>query len=95
MIERIRSSRPDYDISRVIKGGWQLSAGHSERVSTDPAADMQAFVDAGIDTFDCADIYTGVEELIGRFIALSAARAAGAGPACIQSACPTTTTCAR
>jgi aryl-alcohol dehydrogenase-like predicted oxidoreductase len=30
-------------------------------------ADMVAFADAGITTFDCADIYTGVEELIGRF----------------------------
>ena len=28
---------------------------------------MAAFVDAGITTFDCADIYTGVEELIGSF----------------------------
>ena len=28
---------------------------------------MAAFVDAGITTFDCADIYSGVEELIGRF----------------------------
>ncbi len=30
-------------------------------------ADMVAFADAGITTFDCADIYTGVEEIIGRF----------------------------
>jgi aryl-alcohol dehydrogenase-like predicted oxidoreductase len=29
---------------------------------------MAAFVDAGITTFDCADIYTGVEELIGSFV---------------------------
>ncbi len=29
--------------------------------------DMIAFADAGITTFDCADIYTGVEELIGAF----------------------------
>lgn len=28
---------------------------------------MAAFVDKGITTFDCADIYTGVEELIGSF----------------------------
>jgi len=56
-----------YSISRVIKGGWQLSDGHSTRVSSDPVEDMFAFVERGIDTFDCADIYTGVEELIGRF----------------------------
>ena len=29
---------------------------------------MFAFADAGITAFDCADIYTGVEELIGRFL---------------------------
>jgi aryl-alcohol dehydrogenase-like predicted oxidoreductase len=29
---------------------------------------MRKFVEAGITTFDCADIYTGVEELIGDFI---------------------------
>jgi aryl-alcohol dehydrogenase-like predicted oxidoreductase len=58
---------PGYDISRVIRGGWQLSGSHSPSVSDDPAGDMIAFADAGITTFDCADIYTGVEELIGEF----------------------------
>jgi len=58
---------PGYEISRVIRGGWQLSASHSQSVSDDPVADMIAFADAGITTFDCADIYTGVEEMIGRF----------------------------
>ena len=58
---------PGYDISRLIKGGWQLAGGHGA-VDVDAAlADMPAFVDAGITTFDCADIYTGVEALIGRF----------------------------
>lgn len=58
---------PGYDISRVIRGGWQLSASHSQSVGDDPVADMVAFADAGITTFDCADIYTGVEDLIGHF----------------------------
>jgi aryl-alcohol dehydrogenase-like predicted oxidoreductase len=30
--------------------------------------DMRAYVQAGITTFDCADIYTGVEALIGEFL---------------------------
>jgi aryl-alcohol dehydrogenase-like predicted oxidoreductase len=30
-------------------------------------ADMMAYAEAGILTFDCADIYTGVEDLIGTF----------------------------
>ena len=58
---------PDYEISRVIRGGWQMASGHGAVKSDDPVADMVAFADAGITTFDCADIYTGVEELIGRF----------------------------
>jgi aryl-alcohol dehydrogenase-like predicted oxidoreductase len=58
---------PGYEISRVIRGGWQLSSGHGESRSDDPVGDMVAFADAGITTFDCADIYTGVEDLIGRF----------------------------
>jgi aryl-alcohol dehydrogenase-like predicted oxidoreductase len=58
---------PDYAISRLIKGGWHLAGGHG---AVDPATarrDMARFVEAGVTTFDCADIYTGVEELIGRF----------------------------
>src|SRR5262249_51871539 len=66
MMQRLRLA-PDYDISRVIRGGWQMASGHGTLGSNDPVADMVAFADAGITTFDCADIYTGVEELIGRF----------------------------
>lgn len=65
-MQRISLS-PGYEISRVIRGGWQLSASHSQAVSADPISDMIAFGDAGITTFDCADIYTGVEEAIGAF----------------------------
>lgn len=59
---------PGYSISRVIKGGWQLAGGHGPIDEGAALADMARFVDAGITTFDCADIYTGVEELIGRFL---------------------------
>jgi len=57
----------NYEISRVIRGGWQLAGGHGAISADEAVADMVAFADAGITTFDCADIYTGVEELIGRF----------------------------
>ena len=57
-----------YSISRVIKGGWHLAGGHGPVDERQAIADMRAFVEAGITTFDCADIYTGVEELIGRFL---------------------------
>ncbi len=65
-----------YGISRIIKGGWHLAGGHG---SVDPdraIADMAEFVEAGITTFDCADIYTGVEALIGEFRARHPALAA-------------------
>ncbi|QFS83559.1 General stress protein 69 [Roseivivax sp. THAF40] len=61
--------RPDHRISRVIRGGWQLAGDHGAVDRSAAIADMEAFVDAGITTFDCADIYTGVEEMIGAFIA--------------------------
>lgn len=60
---------PGFSISRIIKGGWQLSQGHRQHTDADPAAHMHRFAEAGITTFDCADIYTGVEALIGRFLA--------------------------
>jgi aryl-alcohol dehydrogenase-like predicted oxidoreductase len=58
---------PGYEISRLIRGGWQLAGGHGEVDRARAIADMRAFLDAGVTTFDCADIYTGVEALIGDF----------------------------
>jgi aryl-alcohol dehydrogenase-like predicted oxidoreductase len=54
--------------SRLIKGGWQLAGGHGSVDEAAAIADMIAFAEAGITTFDCADIYTGVEAMIGRFL---------------------------
>ena len=58
----------DHGISRVLKGGWQLAGGHGSIAASSALADMDRFVEAGITTFDCADIYTGVEELIGQWL---------------------------
>lgn len=66
MIDRTTVA-PGYDISRIIKGGWHLAGGHGPVDPDRAVADMATFVEAGITTFDCADIYTGVEALIGRF----------------------------
>ena len=59
--------KPGYVISRVIRGGWQLAGGHGEVERSRVTQDLAAFYDAGVTTFDCADIYTGVEEMIGDF----------------------------
>lgn len=48
----------------IIRGCWQLASGHSQR-----NADIEPILDAikcGFTTFDCADIYLGVEELLGK-----------------------------
>lgn len=58
---------PGYSISRLIKGGWHLAGGHGAVDAAAACRDMAEFVDAGVTAFDCADIYTGVEEMIGRF----------------------------
>jgi aryl-alcohol dehydrogenase-like predicted oxidoreductase len=58
---------PGYSISRVIRGGWQLAGDHGDVARHSVSDDLLAFHDAGITTFDCADIYTGVEEMIGAF----------------------------
>lgn len=60
---------PGYSIARVINGCWQLSTDHGGGPKS--ARDtLRIFADLfghGFTTFDCADIYTGVEETLGRF----------------------------
>ncbi len=59
----------DYLVPRVILGGWQLAAGHSAG-PTDQTSIFEFWdrcLDRGLNTFDCADIYTGVEALIGAY----------------------------
>jgi aryl-alcohol dehydrogenase-like predicted oxidoreductase len=58
---------PEYEISRVIRGGWQMAGGHGAIRAETAVLDMTAYAEAGITVFDCADIYTGVEDLIGAF----------------------------
>ncbi|MDT0681614.1 aldo/keto reductase [Roseicyclus sp. F158] len=56
-----------YEISRILKGGWHLAGGHGQIDQDRAVQEMRDYMEAGITTFDCADIYTGVEELIGTF----------------------------
>jgi len=58
----------DYSISRILKGSWQLAGGHGQIDKDTAIQDMFTFVEHGITTFDCADIYTGTEEMIGAFL---------------------------
>jgi aryl-alcohol dehydrogenase-like predicted oxidoreductase len=58
---------PGYRIPRIVRGGWQLAGGHGEVDRARALADIGAFVEAGLDTVDGADIYSGVEALYGEF----------------------------
>lgn len=67
IVDRVMLS-DSYSISCIIKGGWQLAGGHGLVDRDLSIEDMFKFVESGITTFDCADIYTGVEEMIGEFL---------------------------
>jgi aryl-alcohol dehydrogenase-like predicted oxidoreductase len=62
-----------YRSPRIVRGGWQLAGDHGEVDRARALADMGAFVDAGLNTVDGADIYTGVEAMYGEFNARRAA----------------------
>lgn len=66
MIESIELA-PGYRIPRIVRGGWQLAGGHGEVDRERAVREIAAFVDAGLDTVDGADIYTGVEAIYGEF----------------------------
>jgi len=58
-----------YTVPRIITGTWQLSKGHQAPRSR--AEIFESFfraIDSGITVFDCADIYTGIEEMLGDFL---------------------------
>jgi aryl-alcohol dehydrogenase-like predicted oxidoreductase len=63
-------------IPRIIVGGWQLSAGHRRSSPSRDAVidELVQVVADGLTTFDCADIYTGVESVFGELRRVCAAR---------------------
>lgn len=53
----------DTNPAKIIRGCWQLATGHAKQiVGTQPILHA---LDSGFNTFDCADIYLGVEALLG------------------------------
>jgi aryl-alcohol dehydrogenase-like predicted oxidoreductase len=67
---------PGYEISCLLKGGWQLAGGHGPVDTAAARADMERFAETGVTSFDCADIYAGVETLIGGWLKQRRARRA-------------------
>ena len=69
-MEQKNQFKNGYTFNRIINGCWQLSSEHCLQGHLDVRDALRAFhmlVDQGFTTFDCADIYTGVEEIIGEF----------------------------
>jgi aryl-alcohol dehydrogenase-like predicted oxidoreductase len=61
---------PGYEIPKIVVGAWQFSEGHHVEAfqQEDALATLAILADAGLTVFDCADIYTGVELLLGEFL---------------------------
>jgi aryl-alcohol dehydrogenase-like predicted oxidoreductase len=57
------------NVSQIIKGNWQLAGGHGDIDRTKAIQDLFTYVSHGVNTFDVGDIYTGVEEIVGDFLA--------------------------
>ncbi|CAK6976361.1 uncharacterized oxidoreductase YccK-like [Scomber scombrus] len=55
------------EICRVLTGMWQVSGAHGPVDKAGAVEAMQTYVDAGLTTFDMADIYGPAEEIFGRF----------------------------
>ncbi|KAI4322396.1 hypothetical protein L6164_022098 [Bauhinia variegata] len=64
----VMNGKDSLDICRVVNGMWQTSGGWG-RIDRDSAVDaMLKYADAGLTTFDMADIYGPAEDLYGIFI---------------------------
>jgi aryl-alcohol dehydrogenase-like predicted oxidoreductase len=84
MIETVELA-PGYRIPRIVRGGWQLAGGHGEVDRERAVREIAAFVDAGLNTVDGADIYTGVEAIYGEFNARR--RTEGRAPLQVHTKC--------
>ena len=69
MVERIELA-PDFTISRVLTGLWQIADMERDGSTLDPVASATAmgrYVEAGFTSFDMADHYGSSEVIAGRF----------------------------
>jgi len=76
-----RELAPGYTVATIINGGWQLSHGHQQQPMNqrDVMDGLLHLARAGFTTFDCGDIYVGVEEFLGELLARYSA-GGSAGP---------------
>ena len=55
-------------ICRILNGMWQVSGSHGAIDSNRASREMFKYFDAGLTTFDMADIYGPAEEIFGDFL---------------------------
>uniref|UniRef100_A0A3B3BIX2 NADP-dependent oxidoreductase domain-containing protein n=1 Tax=Oryzias melastigma TaxID=30732 RepID=A0A3B3BIX2_ORYME len=55
------------EVCRILNGMWQVSGAHGTVNTTRAVEAMQAYTDAGLTTFDMADIYGPAEDIFGQF----------------------------
>ena len=62
MIPKVQLA-PDYSISQLIAGGWQL-----QKRSDDAIEDLLQLSRLGITTYETSDAYSNGQNLLGRFL---------------------------
>lgn len=58
---------PGFEICRLVNGMWQVAGGHGQIDHESVINEMFSYHDAGLTTWDMADIYGPAEELFGKF----------------------------
>ncbi|XP_029912139.1 uncharacterized oxidoreductase At1g06690, chloroplastic-like isoform X2 [Myripristis murdjan] len=72
------------EICRVLNGMWQVSGAHGLVNEARAVEAMQAYVDAGLTTFDMADIYGPAEEIFGQFNSQLKSKSSGSPSPALQ-----------
>ena len=58
---------PDLTICKILNGMWQVAGGHGQIDSESAISEMFDYHEAGLTSWDLADIYGPAEEFIGEF----------------------------
>jgi len=58
---------PDLQICQILNGVWQVAGGHGQINPEVAIAEMLQYHEAGLTTWDMADIYGPAEEFVGEF----------------------------
>jgi aryl-alcohol dehydrogenase-like predicted oxidoreductase len=66
MLTRLQLT-PDMNMCRTLNGMWQVSGGHGRIDARAAIKNMFDYLDAGLTTWDLADIYGPAEDLMGEF----------------------------